>query len=121
MESLSVSAPKREAPRTIIALGEMAHIETASEELTDEFLLFAIDSGRLRRGAGAFPDPRSAPEIPMEVILPAHIAARFAGLYSMRKAGYVLRSARGLGGLGYSVEVVEPARGLSLRGTSHDN
>jgi len=56
----------------------------------------------------------------MEAILPAHIAARFAGLYSMRKAGYVLRSARVLGALGYSVEVVEPARGLSLRGTSDD-
>jgi Transposase DDE domain len=56
----------------------------------------------------------------MEVILPAHIAARFAGLYSMRKAGYVLRSARVLGALGYSVEVVEPARGLSVRGTSDD-
>jgi hypothetical protein len=36
----------------------------------------------------------------MEVILPAHIAARLAGLYSMRKAGYVLRSARVLGALG---------------------
>src|SRR5882724_5859802 len=56
----------------------------------------------------------------MEVILPAHIAARFAGLYSMRKAGYVLRSARVLGALGSSVEVVEPERGLSLRGTSDD-
>jgi len=56
----------------------------------------------------------------MEVILPAHIAARFAGLYSMRKAGYVLRSARVLGALGYSVEVVEPARGLSVRGTADD-
>jgi hypothetical protein len=40
----------------------------------------------------------------MEVILPAHIAARFAGLYSMRKAGYVLRSARVLGALGIHVK-----------------
>ena len=56
----------------------------------------------------------------MEVILPAHLAARFAGLYSMRKAGYVLRSARVLGALGYSVEVINPAHGLSLRGTSDD-
>jgi hypothetical protein len=56
----------------------------------------------------------------MEVILPAHIAARFAGLYSMRKAGYVLRSARVLGALGYSVEVVEPECGLSVRGTVDD-
>ena len=56
----------------------------------------------------------------MEVVLPAHLAARFAGLYSMRKAGYVLRSARVLGALGYSVEVIEPEHGLSLRGTSDD-
>ena len=38
----------------------------------------------------------------------------------MRKAGYVLRSARVLGALGYSVEVIDPAHGLSLRGTSDD-
>jgi hypothetical protein len=41
----------------------------------------------------------------MEVILASHVAARFAGLYSMRKSGYVLRSAAVLGALGYSVEV----------------
>ena len=56
----------------------------------------------------------------MEVILPAHLAARCAGLYAMRKAGYVLRSARVLGALGSSVEVVAPDRGLSVRGTSDD-
>src|SRR5215510_2135628 len=95
-------------------------METASEELTDEFLLFAIESGLLQTWAQTFPDPRSEPEIGMEMLLPAHLAARFAGLYSMRKAGYVLRSARVLGALGYSVEVIEPAHGLSLRGTSDD-
>jgi hypothetical protein len=56
----------------------------------------------------------------MEVILPAHLAARFAGLYSMRKAGYVLRSARVLGAVGSSVEVMDPEHGLSVRGTSDD-
>jgi len=120
MDSLKLWARNGEAVRQAIELGEIAHIETASEELTDEFLLFAIDSGLLKRWAGTFPDPRSAPEITMEVILPAHIAARFAGLYSLRKAGYVLRSARVLGALGYSVEVVAPERGLSVRGTSDD-
>ena len=50
----------------------------------------------------------------MEVIVASHLAARFAGLYSMRKSGYVLRSASVLGALGYSVEVLEPAQGLSL-------
>jgi hypothetical protein len=120
MDSIKLWARNGEAVRQAIELGEIAHIETASEELTDEFLLFAIESGLLKSWAGSFPEPRCAPEIAMEVILPAHIAARFAGLYSMRKAGYVLRSARVLGALGYSVEVVEPARGLSVRGTSDD-
>jgi len=56
----------------------------------------------------------------MEVILPAHLAARFAGLYSMRQAGSVLRSARVLGALGSSVEVIAPEHGLSGRGTSDE-
>jgi len=120
MDSIKLWARNGEAVRQAIELGEIAHIETASEELTDEFLVFAIESGLLKSWAGSFPDPRCEPEIAMEVILPAHIAARFAGLYSMRKAGYVLRSARVLGALGYSVEVIDPAHGLSLRGTSDD-
>lgn len=120
MDSIKLWARDGEAVRQAIELGEIAHMETASEELTDAFLLFAIESGLLKTWAEAFPDPRSAPEIGMEGILPAHLAARFAGLYSMRKAGYVLRSARVLGALGYSVEVIGPAHGLSLRGTSDD-
>src|SRR5437867_3263367 len=120
MDRIKLWARDGEAVRRAIELGEMAHIETASEELTDEFLLFALESGLSKTWADAFPDPRAEPEIGMEVILPAHMAARFAGLYSMRKAGYVLRSARVLGALGYSVEVVAPACGLSLRGTSDD-
>src|SRR5215813_1484425 len=118
MDSIKLWARNGEAVRQAIELGEIAHIETASEELTDEFLLFGIESGLIQSWAEAFPDPRSEPEISMEVILPAHIAARFAGLYSMRKAGYGLRSARVLGALGYSVEVIDPAHGLSLRGPS---
>jgi hypothetical protein len=120
MDSIKLWARNGEAVRQAIELGAMAHIETASEELTDEFLLFAIESGLLKSWARSFPDPRCEPEIAMEVLLPAHIAARFAGLYSMRKAGYVLRSARVLGALGYSMEVVKPEGGLSLRGTADD-
>ena len=120
MASIKLWARDGEAVRQAIEFGEIAHMETASEELTDAFLLFAIESGLLQTWAQTFPDPRREPTIGMEVILPAHIAARFAGLYSMRKAGYVLRSARVLGALGYSVEVIEPAQGLSLRGTSDD-
>ena len=120
MDTIKLWARNGEAVRQAIELGDLVHLDTASEELTDEFLLFAIQSGLLTRWARSFPDPRCEPEIGMEVILPAHMAARFAGLYSLRKTGYVLRSARVLGALGYSVEVVEPAHGLSLRGTSDD-
>ena len=120
MDSMKLWARNGEAVRQAIELGERVHMETASEELTDEFLLFAIESGRLTTWADTFPDPRSAPEIGMEVIVPAHLAGRFAGLYSLRKSGYVLRSAQVLGALGSSVEVIEPTQGLSLRGTSDD-
>src|SRR6266853_4106757 len=120
MDSIKLWARNGEAVRQAIELGELVHMETASEALTDEFLLFAIDSGLLKTWAETFPDPRREPEIGMEVILPAHLAGRFAGLYSLRKTGYVLRSARVLGALGYSVEVIEPAQGLSVRGTSDD-
>jgi hypothetical protein len=120
MDTIKLWARNGEAVRQAIELGELVHLDTASEELTDEFLLFAIQSGLLAKWAKAFPEPRGEPEIGMEVIVASHLAARFAGLYSLRKAGYVLRSARVLGALGYSVEVIEPEQGLSLRGTSDD-
>src|SRR5882762_6025707 len=120
MDSIKLWARNGEAVRQAIELGELVHMETASEALTDAFLLFAIDSGLLKTWAETFPDPRREPEIGMEGMLPAHLAGRFAGLYSLRKTGYVLRSARVLGALGSSVEVVEPAHGWSARGTSDD-
>src|SRR5712692_11568353 len=70
MDSLSLWARDGEAVRQAVELGEIAHIETASEELTDEFLLCAIESGLLQTWAETFPDPRGEPEIGMEVILP---------------------------------------------------
>src|SRR6266853_1782634 len=120
MDSIKLWARNGEAVRQAIELGELVHMETASEALTDEFLLFAIDSGLLKTWAETFPDPRREPEIGMEVILPAHLAGRFAGLYSLRKTGSVLRSARVLGALGSSVAVIEPDQGVSVRGNSDD-
>jgi hypothetical protein len=94
MESIKLWARNGAAVRQAIELGEMAHLETASEECTEAFLLCAIESGLLKRWAGSFPDPRCEPEMAMEVSLPAPRAARFAGLDSRRKAGEVLRSAQ---------------------------
>jgi hypothetical protein len=101
-------------------LGELVPLDTAREEWTDEFLLFAMDRGLLAKWAEAFPEPRCDPEICMEVMVASHLAARFAGLYWMRTSGYVLRSASGLGALGSRVEVLEPEPGVSLRGTADD-
>ena len=89
METIELIARNGAAVRQAIELGDIVHMDTASEELTDEFLLFAIQSGLLKEWADAFPDPRQEAEIGMEVLLAASAAARFAGLYSFRKLGYV--------------------------------
>lgn len=120
MDTIKLWARNGDAVRQAIELGELVHLDTASEELTDEFVLFAIQSGLLSQGAEAFPDPRHEPAIGMEVMVASPLAARFAGLYAMRKAGYVLRSAAVVGALGYSVEVWAPEQGFSWRGPSED-
>ena len=120
MDNIKLWARNGEAVRQAIELGELVHMETAGEEVTDEFLLFAIESGLLTTWAKAFPDPRLEPEVGMEVMLPAPLAGRFAGLSSLRKTGDVLRSARVLGALGSSVAVIAPEHGLSVRGTADD-
>lgn len=118
MESIRLFARNGEAVRRALERGEFTYPDTASEEITDEFLLFAIQSGLLRQWAADFPDPRAWAEISCEVILAAELTARFAGIYSQRKSGYVLRSARVLGALGYSVEVLDEGDGLSRYGSA---
>ena len=120
MDTIKLWARKGDAVRQAIEVGDLVHLDTASEELTDDFLWFAMESGLLKGWAESFPEPRPEPEIGLEVMIASHLAARFAGLYSMRKSGYVLRSASVVGALGYSVEVLAPERGLSRRGTSDD-
>jgi hypothetical protein len=120
MESIRLVARNGDAVRQALERGEVLHLDTASEELTDEFLLFAINSGLLTQWSSAFPDPRKWSEISTQVILASQIAARFAAIYSQRKASYVLRSARVLGALGYSLEVLDVGDGISTRGTSRD-
>ena len=73
MESIKLLARNAEAVRRALELGEILHIDTASEELTDEFLLFAIKSGLLDKWADCFPDPRQWSEIPIPVIIAASL------------------------------------------------
>jgi len=87
MDTIELWARNGDAVREAIELGELVHLDTASEELTEEFLLFAIESGLLKRWAESFPDPRNEPEIEMQVIIASQVAARFAKIYSLRKSG----------------------------------
>ena len=120
MDTIELWARNGDVVREAIEFGDLVHLDTSTEELTDEFLLFAIESGLMNGWAQSFPDPRHGPEIGMSVILASQVAARFAKIYSLRQSGYVLRSAAVLGALGYSLKVLEPAQGLSRRGTSDD-
>ena len=43
MDAIKLWARHGDAVRQAIELGELVHLDTASEELTDEFLLFAIE------------------------------------------------------------------------------
>ena len=91
MQSIKLLARNGEAVRQALELGEILHIDTASEELTDEFLLFASKSGLLEQWAATFPDLRQWAEIPLKVIIAASLVARFAGLsqhgYRCRQRG----------------------------------
>jgi hypothetical protein len=51
MDTIKLWARNGDAVRQAIELGELVHLETASEELTDAFLLFAIQSGLLTKWA----------------------------------------------------------------------
>jgi hypothetical protein len=60
MDAIKLWAHNGDVVRQAIELGELVHLDTASEELTEEFLLFAIESGLLQSWAKSFPDPRQA-------------------------------------------------------------
>ena len=61
MDTIELVARNGAAVRQAIELGDIVHMDTASEELTDEFLLFAINSGLLKTWADApIPAARAA-------------------------------------------------------------
>jgi len=68
METIKLWARNGDAVRQAIALGDLVHLDTANEALTEAFLLLALQSGLLSKGAEVFPDPRQEPEIGMEVL-----------------------------------------------------
>jgi hypothetical protein len=49
MDAIELWARNGDAVREAIELGALVHLDTSTEELTAEFLLFAIESGLLNR------------------------------------------------------------------------
>jgi hypothetical protein len=80
--------------------GRVDSIEGATDEITDLHVLYALKSGLLAEVAAAFPDPHQDPEIPINVLLTASIAAAFQGEYALREAGCALHSPALLAQLG---------------------
>lgn len=97
--------------------GRVDSIEAATDEITDLHVLYALKSGLLAECARAFPDPRACPEIPVEVLLTASLAAAFQGEYALRESGCALHSPAILAELGINAAWLAPGEGLSRRGT----
>src|SRR6187200_2863625 len=91
--------------------GYMDYLGAADDRMTDLHLLAALKSGLLDEWAGAFPDPRFDPQIPIRVLLAAAIAGAFAGEYALCVAGPALHSPAVLAELGYNVAWLMPGQG----------
>jgi hypothetical protein len=118
MARIKLWARNGEAVRQALELGEIAHIETASEELTDEFLLFAIKSGLLKGWAASFPDPRCAPEIAtvgLSYSLDQLFAHTQAGARLANKGIYAKRDS--LLSIAYSEELISTTISATLQST----
>ena len=112
-----------ENPEAVLAAlrqGWVDYWETAVDQVTDEHVRFALQSGLLAECAAAFPDPRLHPEIPLLVLLTASVAAAFQGEYGLRNSGCALHSPALLAELGLNAAWLAPGEGLSRRGTQDE-
>lgn len=118
MNTLTYLANRPDEVLAALRQGHITALETATEQLPDMFLLYAIESGLLSKLAASFPDPRTQqPEIRMQIVLAAGLAGHFAGLYALSQSPYALHSPRLLRELGVQVAVNQPGKGLSRKGT----
>jgi Transposase DDE domain len=100
--------------------GYIDAVAWTAEQVVDEHLRYALDSGLMAECAAAFPDPRVAPEVPVAVMLAASVAAAFQGEYALSQAGCALHSPTLLAELGLNAAWLSPGNGLSRRGTQEE-
>jgi hypothetical protein len=112
-----------ENPAAVLAAlrqGWVDYWDTAVDQVTDEHVRFALQSGLLAECAAAFPDPRLQPEIPLLVLLTASVAGAFQGEYGRRNSGCALHSPALLAELGLNAAWLAAGAGLSRRGTQDE-
>jgi hypothetical protein len=109
-----------EAVLVALREGWVDYLGLAGDQVTDEHVRFALQSGLLAECAAAFPDPRIEPEIPLVVLLTASVAGAFQGEYALSQAGCALHSPALLAELGLNVAWLAPGEGLSRRGTQDE-
>jgi hypothetical protein len=107
-----------EAVLTALRQGWVEAMDAASDQITDEHVLYALKSGLLGECAQRFPDPRLNPEVPLPVLLTASVAGAFQGEYALRESGCALHSPALLAQLGLNVAWLQPGEGVSRRGTA---
>jgi len=100
-----------------LKLGEIESMELAVDQITDDFMLYALRSGLIDELASSFPDPREECEITIKQILSASIAGHYQDMYAMSQSPYALHSPVLLAELGLNVKVLFPGEGISRRGT----
>jgi len=98
--------------------GEIERMELAVEQITDEFMVYALRGGLIDVLSKSFPDPRKECEISIRQILSASIAGHFQDMYALSQSPYALHSPTLLAELGLNVKVLFEGEGISRRGTS---
>src|ERR1041385_251900 len=118
MSALTYLPNRPDAVLAALRQGEIVALETAIEQLPDQFLLYAIESGLLDQLADTFPDPRKQQiDIHVRMLLAAGLAGDLPGVYALSQSPCALHSPRLLSELGVQVAVNQPGRGLSRKGT----
>ena len=97
--------------------GEVDSIETAVDQITDEFMIYGLRGGLVDELSSSFPDPREECEITIKQILSASIAGHFQDMYAISQSPYALHSPVLLAELGLNVKVLSEGEGISRRGT----
>lgn len=73
----------------------------------DELVRFALDQGFLQKGLRSFPDPRATWEVPIDIMLLAHVMQRLNDEHSLLLAPYMVNSSDLIARLGYNAQILK--------------